>query len=298
MQAIAAAMNGENSSEADPAEGESPEEESVHSPLTDLRFVPLDEIVGQEGLDPRRADRLAADIQRDGRLKHPVYISPFGDEGLFTSFDGHNRIEAFRRLGYKNILGQAIALSDIIPGTWLQMADAAVDALLDEVSSRGLSIDCSASNRMSNIVATVYAKTSRFVVCGSTRERIVRDTAIVTRAISVVAESRIERFPENDISRLLNQINGGVVVEFPKLDPRDVISAVARGEQVGAGVTRWQFQNRLLNVDLPTGDWLNESVEQLNTMLSRVVSTATTRIYNSEIVEADLRWHEYIRHTY
>ena len=292
----AAAGNSQNRSESTAAEADSPDEESpAHSPLTDLRFVRLDEIVGQEGLDPRRADRLAADIERDGRLKHPVYITSFGDEGRFTSFDGHNRIAAFRKLGYRNILGQAIALSNIIPGTWLQVADASINSLLDAVTLRGLSVNSYERNGSANVVATVYANKHRYTVCSKRPERLVHETAIVTQAISMLAKSRVERFPESEISRLVNQVRTCVVVEFPKLEPGDVIAAVARGDQVGAGVTRWQFQNRLLNVDLPTGNWLNDSVEELNALLSRVVSTATTRIYNSEIVEADLRWYEYIR---
>src|SRR5712692_1108270 len=99
-------------SEPTDSDSDSPSGDSASSsPFANLRFVEIDRIVAQEGLDGRRAEKLAADIKRDCRLKHPVYLASFRNE-LYTSFDGHNRIEAFHELGYKNILSQVIAIED------------------------------------------------------------------------------------------------------------------------------------------------------------------------------------------
>jgi hypothetical protein len=199
-------------------------------------------------------------------------------------------------LGFTNILSQIIAIEDIVPGTWVQVADAPVKPLVHELSSHGLSIkettDVEGTIGRADLVATVYSNSLELSVCNGAPEKIVNDTSVVTRAVSSLARKRIERFPETDLHQLLKSTTDRTVIRFPTIAPQQVVDAVSRGDQVGAGVTRWEFRNRVLNANVPVGRWLNSPVRELNLKLADIVRAGTSRAYCAHVIEAELEWHD------
>lgn len=277
-------------------ETESPamEDDSVSdSLLSDLRLIPLSSIAKQEGVEKLRSESVAREIKRDGILRHPIYITQL-DSKIYTSFDGHNRIDAFNQLGYLAILGQIIPSKEIIPGTWLQVAETSPRSFSESLKRQGFSIKPIPTHQANidqrDLVATVFSKNTCFTIHNDSPPEIIKDTSRVVQTLAGITFSRIERFSDAETLRVLKRLDDRVVVRFPTFTPQQVIEAVRRGERVGAGVTRWEFRDRLININMPLGAWLNRPLDELNSKLRAAIASGRTRPYCSHITEAEVNW--------
>ena len=89
----------------------------IRGPL-ELRIVlvDIDELRHHEELIPELLEELAAEIERDGYLKHPVIV----DEETMVVIDGSHRIEALRALGCRRVPACLVRYRDprITVGCW------------------------------------------------------------------------------------------------------------------------------------------------------------------------------------
>lgn len=281
------------------AESSSKEDGSVGgSLLCDLHFIPLESIAKQEGVEKLRSEKIAREIKQDGILRHPIYVTRL-DSKLFTSFDGHNRIDAFNKLGYSAIIGQIILFEDIIPGTWLQVSDASPRSFSESLKRQGFTVKLIPSHEANiehrDLVATVFSKHSCFTIHNDRPPEIIKDTSRVVQTLAEITFSGIERFTDADTMSVLKCLDDRVAVRFPTFTPQQVVEAVRRGQQVGAGVTRWEFRDRLININMPLGTWLNGPVDELNSKLRAAIASGRTRPYCSHITEAEVKWDECLR---
>ena len=281
------------------AESSSTEDGSVSgSLLGNLRFISLESIVRQEGVEKIRSENIAREIKQDGILRHPIYVTRL-DSRLFTSFDGHNRIDAFNRLGYSAILGQLIPFEYIIPGTWLQVADASPRNFSESLKRLGLMVKPISSPQANvdqrDLVATVFSKHSCFTIHNDSPPEIIKDTSRVVQTLAEITFNGIERFTDAEMLSVLKRLDDRIAVRFPTFTPQQVVEAVRCGEQVGAGVTRWEFRDRIINVNMPLGAWLNRPVEELNSKLRAAIASGRTRPYCSHITEAEVKWDDFLR---
>lgn len=258
----------------------------------------LASIARQEDVEKIRSESVAREIERDGFLRHPIYVTRL-DSKLFTSFDGHNRIDAFNRLGYSAILGQLIPFEYIIPGTWLQVADASPRSFSEALKRRGFKINLMPSQQVnidqSDLVATVFSNNTCFTIHNDSPPEVIKDTSRVVQTLTEVTLSGIERFTDAEMLSVLKRLDGRVAVRFPTFTPQQVVEAVRRGERVGAGVTRWEFRDRIININMPLGDWINRPVDELNSRLRAATASGRTRPYCSHITEAEVKWDECLR---
>ncbi len=73
-------------------------------PVLPLRVVSLDRVLCHEDVDPRRVERLASLIEKEGILRNPPIVTEV--EGTYLVLDGASRTTAFRHLGFEHIIVQ------------------------------------------------------------------------------------------------------------------------------------------------------------------------------------------------
>lgn len=271
------------------------ESSSNRNALSRLRFIPLSIISCQESLDPRRVKLISQSILRDGFLRHPIYVGHF-DAKRFTLFDGHNRLAAFMNLRIPAILAQIVPYSDIEAATWIQVAEGRVDKYLRALRLKGFTIRPSKSRiglvGKRELAATIYSRSASFDVEIDIDMGIdvVGATNLLLETIIKITDSRIERKPDTDLQDIIKTLENKIAIQFPTFSPIQVISAIRRGEKLGAGVTRWEIKNRIVNACLPLGPWLNRHPDELNATLDEVIKTASFRFYCDHILEMEATW--------
>lgn len=257
-----------------------------------LRFVPTETLAPQETVNPERANAVRQAISRDGFLRHPLYVTELYRGGPPSILDGHNRGEAFRRLGLRNVLVQYVGAETVSSSTWIQVVPAA-DPLLERVLRRGLRIadGGSAEPWRPHDVCLVHTSRRRYAISvpPPLAAKMVDCTRIITDALAQ-GEGRVDRIPDDELANCLERLDGRAAIQFRPLTLEQVLAAVNAGGRVGAGVTRFSIPNRIVDVDLPIGPWLNRPPDELNEMLGRAIEGSSPRKYCRHITEAGISW--------
>ena len=223
-----------------------------------LRMVPLDRVVPHEATDPRRSERLAERIQRDGVVRNPTLVAAIGDR--FVVLDGATRTEALRTLGAPHAVVQDVDIDEGLQlETWhhvvrrlpaddfLQIVSA-LDGIRIEQVTEG-----SPQERMieyGGICSAVTLDGRAFVVHASEGQN--RFKALASVADAYISAAVVSRTLERDVNRLSSWYTDmTVLVEYPEFTVEQVLLAARSGTLLPAGVTRFIVPGRVLHLDVP-----------------------------------------------
>jgi hypothetical protein len=270
--------------------GSSPDSDSGSGSLS-LAFVPLANCRFQEAIDPRRAEKTIHLLKSEGILRNPISGCHL-DGAAWTAWDGANRTVALKHLGFRSTLIQNIPPENISAGTWI-LAVVRPHRLLPSLINRGLIV--SACDRLADvdqpsIVGQLRSASGFYLIKRPERLGRVAATQVVTTTLIESTDQAIRRHDSSYWDEHTDTDSPETLVRFSRLMPDEVLSAVAYGEQVGSGVTRWRFARRIVAVNVPLG-LLKQSPADLNKHLSEIVQSAAVREYTDSIVqEVAISW--------
>lgn len=261
----------------------------VPTPL--LLIVAQDSVLLHEEYDEGRADRLAAQIRKDGMLKDPPIVGRLPQVSQLIELDGTNRLVALRRMGLDCALVQVVDYLDpaLRLSSWYHIV-------------QGYDVGALAA-AVQNTPAVSVEHVSREQADAALAQRTIigylspsgePDRAYV---ISIAADLPGQAAALNTIVHLYKHAGGtpvrrisseeavswplhgpvgeghaeGIMVAFPTYTPHEVAEMALSGNLLPSGVTRHLLPVRALGVCLPletltspiTLDERNAALEQL-----------------------------------
>lgn len=209
-----------------------------------LRVVATSDVIRHEEVDPLRVEQLVERIRADRTLVNPVVCTEV--DGRFVVLDGATRTEAVRALGLEHLVVQVVDTSATRLETWHHVirdtdSTPVIDCIAESIvltpdtsntplirTHDGHAYSASAPNRSANSLLSdlVASYIGRWTV---------------SRIIDATPEVVASRFPD-----------WSVIVEFPTVEPNQVIQAALSSDLLPAGITRFLIPERILrvNVDL------------------------------------------------
>jgi hypothetical protein len=263
----------------------------VPTPL--LLIVSQDSVLLHEEYDEARADRLAAQIRKDGMLKDPPIVGRLPQVSQMIELDGTNRLVALRRMGLDVALvqvvdyldpalrlsswyhivhgrepGELLAAVRNTPGLSLEHvnredADAAlaqrtIIAYLSPSSEPDRAYAISIGTDLPGQAHALNAIVHLYKYAGSTPiRRISSEEAVSWPQHGPVGEGQAE----------------GIMVAFPTYTPHEVAEMALSGKLLPSGVTRHLLPVRALGVSLPL-DVLTRpaTLEERNAALEQLIA--------------------------
>ena len=237
-------------------------------------IVPLERVLPHEMVDPRRVERLKADLLSDGVLKNPPIAAHHN--GSFIILDGATRTKALRELGAAHIVIQVVDYQEpmVHLDTWNHLL---MDVPHQEVCERvqaaiqipgqpiqpGELREGLKNGSFSFGLCTVAGTAIGYNGSRDHRHRIDQ----LNRVVEVCQElSPIYRSDEHDVSILQASYSDlSVVISYPVFRPADVIQCVLDEVPMPAGITRHLIDGRVLGLNIPLGALtVQESLDDIN----------------------------------
>ncbi len=263
----------------------------VPTPL--LLIVAEDSVLLHEEYDEGRADRLAAQIRKDGMLKDPPIVGRLPQVSQLIELDGTNRLVALRRMGLDCALVQVVDYLDpaLRLSSWYHIVyGRELDALLVAVQGvPGVSLE-----HISRAAAD--AALAQRTIVGYLSPSGDPDHAY---AISVAADLPGQAVALNAIVHLYKYAGGapvrrisseeavswpqhgpvgeghaeGIMVAFPTYTPHEVAEMALSCNLLPSGITRHLLPVRALGVCLPL-DTLTRaaSLDERNAILEQLIA--------------------------
>jgi hypothetical protein len=223
-------------------------------------IVPLERVLPHEMVDPRRVERLKADLLSDGVLKDPPIAAQHN--GSFIILDGATRTQTLRELDAAHIIIQVVTYEEpmVRLDTWSHLL---MDVSHQEVCERvqaaaqtpghpvqpGILRERLNDGLYSFGIYTVAGTAFGYNGSNDHRHRIDQ----LNRVVEVCQElGDIYRSDEHDVS-ILQAMNPklSVVITYPIFRPADIIQCVLDEVQIPAGITRHLIDGRVLGLNFP-----------------------------------------------
>lgn len=249
-----------------------------------LRVVPLSSVLRHEEVDPLRVAELRARIETERIQVNPVIC--IETEGAFVVLDGATRTEAIRGLGLPYIVVQVVDPARVTLETWHHVVrDCPAQEVMDRITAQdGLLLSTTEGTpRVTTMNGT------RLSVLGADLSPNATMSALVGSYIGIWTTSRIiDPRPEWVAMRFPDW---SVVVEFPRLEMKEVIKAALGQDLLPAGVTRFLVPERVLRLNadvtlLEQGD-AESKQHALETLVETRSRAGRVRRYEETVVVLD-----------
>lgn len=265
-----------------------------------LRVVPMDRVVPHENFDPRRVERLAQRLEKEGILRNPPVAMELEDH-RYMVLDGATRTAALKKLGFPHIIVQLSSPADGLGlRTWYHVIQGiTVDRVLQllddlpDISLKEIDVE-RAEEDLFEYGGLCYIHTV------DDRAFLVQPAAGVNRlhALNELTETYIEAA---DVARTLdkNMItlqheypDLAALVVFPEYTVNQVMQVTLTGRYFPAGITRFLIPGRVLrlNADLAylrSDRSLREKNRWLHDLLVEKVNKGGIRYYAEPVYLLD-----------
>ncbi len=275
-----------------------------------MEIIPIKDIVVHEEFDPSRSSSLIKKLKKSNLFTDPIIVASLG-EGKYLQLDGMNRINCFKKLGFKYILCQIIDYNnqeEFELSSWIHIFRAKREDFFKHIKKdKSLIIKKADIEQIGpryikeqdfgRLVTVVDKEAGSFLVmtAGNFIEKIKRMNYIVSfyqdsinRAIlPFPMTSRNIRlfFYEHPDLNFYDHPDANLMVVFPNLTSQQIIKVVHDGALVPAGITRHFVKDRCLNVNISLSFFDNKkSVGQLNKELDKFLLKKVLRIYEESTV--------------
>ncbi len=214
--------------------------------LNDLRVVELSCLILHEAHDPARLARVREEIADEGVQRNPVIVAPYADRYLLL--DGAHRARALGELGCRFALVQLVELPERA-GSWGHLLD---EAGLEEALRSVEEVEVSETAPERDCLAEAWFPGGEKLFARAREEGLVP----AVRALWALRKA----YPEGgdlvrrvDPGRPVGPAAGEAVLFYRRFTPTELVEVVSAGEVLPAGVTRFVFEERVLNVRYPLG---------------------------------------------
>ena len=251
--------------------------------LPRLEILPVANMVVHEWHDEQRTPPLIARFQQSGVCRNPPIVTSLQDGSQrYMVLDGANRITAFRKMGIPHVVVQVVDPDDaglklynwnhVVWGwesseflsTLAQMSDfnlvSGEGEMPDLVGDSGLAMIQTAHGDLYSIHTSVEAFEQRVGILN----------AIVD---SYKDQAKLDRTNEWSVVRLkaIYPDLCGLVI-FPHFEIYQVLSLVAKGCLLPAGITRFMISPRVLHLNYPIDEMTAEkTLEEKKATLQRFI---------------------------
>lgn len=241
----------------------------VPTPL--LLIVPQDSVLLHEEYDEGRADRLAAQILKDGVLKDPPIVGRLPNVSPLIELDGTNRLVALRRMGLDAALVQVVDYLDpalrlaswyhIVHGRQIDELLAAVrdtpDVSLEQISREEADAQL-AQRTIIGYLSSSSEPSQAYAIHATT------DLPGQARALNAIVHlykyaggPPVRRISSEEAASwpqhgpLGEGHADGIMIAFPTYTPHEVAEMALSRNLLPSGVTRHLLPVRALGVSLP-----------------------------------------------
>ena len=251
-----------------------------------LRVVPLETVMPHEEYDPLSVERLADRIESEGTQRNPVICIEADEEGLVV-LDGATRTEALRRLGVHHVVVQVVDAAAVTLETWHHVVrDGRPTAVMDRIASRpGLFLDHGGGPPRVNPAAGPPM---------SAMGKGMSPNAILSTLVSgYIGRWHVSRIIDPDPDVVTHRFpDWAVIVEFPRLEVKEVMKAALSRDLLPAGVTRFLVPERVLRLDaelalLRSGSSLDSKQKKLEALIQARSRAGRVRRYEETVVILD-----------
>ena len=267
---------------------------------THVCLVPLKSVFPHERVDPRRVERLKADLQLDGVLRDPPIAARHN--GQYIILDGATRTQALKELGALQIPLQVVRYKEptVRLESWnhilLEIPASEVRERVQTVMrSQGQAIDPQtlqyelASDRYAFGLFSSNGTGHVFNRDKNHRDRIDQ----LCRVVAACQElTDIHRSHEFDLSILKSHYpHLSAVLVYPRFHPANVIQCVLDEVYMPAGITRHLLVERVLGLNLPLELLMDPvSLEEINRRLIERIEFGFFKRTRAENGESLLRF--------
>jgi hypothetical protein len=267
-----------------------------------LQIVPLNNIIVHEHFDTSRTNPLIKNIKKDAQLTNPVIVASLGKD-RFLELDGMNRISAFKKMGYKNILVQIVDYNDqqnVDLSSWVHLFKYDSKQFIETVSRiPGITVK---PGIMENIghryikekglgrLCTLCSRTGKVYLVstsGDLVDKIKKLNEIVSLyKAGITRDVLLPYLNMGDLRFIFNQHpKVTMMLVFPTFTRHQVIKMVEKGGLFPAGLTRHIIGRRCLNVNLSLKVLDNKnSLEKQNQLLEADLRKRSYRIFEEHVV--------------
>jgi len=251
--------------------------------LPRLEILPVANMVVHEWHDEQRTPPLIARFRQSGVCRNPPIVTSLQDSSQrYMVLDGANRITAFRQMGIPHSVVQVVGADDaglklynwnhVIWGwdsselfsTLAQLSD------INLVRSEGGMPDLV---RESGLAMMQTAQGDLYTICTSVEAFEQRVGILNTIVDSYKDQAKLDRTNEWSVVRLkaIYPDLCGLVI-FPHFEIHQVLSLVAKGCLLPAGITRFMISPRVLHLNYPIDEMAAEkTLEEKNATLQRFI---------------------------
>jgi hypothetical protein len=239
-----------------------------------------------EEYDPLSVERLADRIEAEGIQRNPV-ICVDADRDDLVVLDGATRTEALRRLGVDHVVVQVVDPGAVTLETWHHVVRGArPTAVMDRIASRrGLILAHGGDPpRVTPAAGTPMSALG---------EGLSPNSVLSTLVSGYIGRWRVSRIIDPDPDVVTTRFpDWSVIVEFPRLEVKEVMKAAIGHDLLPAGVTRFLVPERVLrlNADLSllrSPGSLDAKQEALEGMILARSRAGRVRRYEEAVVVLD-----------
>lgn len=223
-----------------------------------LRVVPMDRIFPHENIDPKRVNRLASRLDKEGMLGNPPIVTEVGD-GTYMVLDGATRTAAMKQLNFPHAIVQVINSEDGLGlKTWYHaIQQIGVDRLLELLQALPAVQMEPVNPEQANKAMFEYGGLC-YLLTVDGRAFLVYPVAGVNRldALNQFTEAYInaayvDRTLNGNVISLKNELESlAAIVIFPEYTVQQVIqTTLSSGRYFPAGITRFIIPGRILRLN-------------------------------------------------
>lgn len=267
-----------------------------------LKVVPIEKILVHEEMDMDRVEPLVKKIKAEGRLANPIIVANL-DNGKYLQLDGMNRLQAFKKLGYKTILVQIVDYNDqenVDLSTWTHLFNVdkkkfiqAVKQIPGIVCKRGTVENVGhryIREKGLGRLCTICAKDNSVYLIftnGDLMDKIAKLNEIVKLYdTKIVRDVLLPYLNTGDIQVLFDhnpQTN--MMLVFPTITRHQVVKVVEKGGLLPTGLTRHIIRGRCLNVNMDLAIFNPKySLKKQNQLAKNSMENKIHKIFEEKIV--------------
>ncbi|MDP8939551.1 MAG: ParB N-terminal domain-containing protein [Actinomycetota bacterium] len=246
--------------------------------LNDLCVAPLDRLILHEAHDGNRLALLAERIRDEGVQRHPVIISPQGDDYLVL--DGAHRVQALKDLGCKFILAQEVEPPKKAE-SWGHLLKIPERLKLYEVENAEFS-----GSAADSWVAEIEFADGERVFVGVREPGLAEEVEGLWGLQKLYPEGGVVHRVDPDATVELAEDE--VIIRYRTFKPEELVEVVGSGAVLPAGITRFRARERVLGVRFPLDKLENGVLKERNAELRMLVeerwSQNRVRYYGEPVV--------------
>ncbi len=244
-------------------------------PILPVYFVPTEQVIPHEHVDPRRVQRLTDRLQADGVLNDPPIVTKMNDH--YIVLDGATRFTALKEMGYDHMAVQIIPSNDDLRlYTWhhiicnieiaplLTLLSSIIEVVLVETTRERVAEQMFEENGLCYLQ---LADKRVFLVKAAPDQK--RLNAVNALTNGYIAAAHVNRTVETNLISLQREYPAlAALVVFQEYTVTQILQMAEAGQIFPAGITRFVIPGRVLHLNIPlTEIKADKSLRQKNRWL-------------------------------